>query len=237
MAYIKCEDLVLGYDGVAVTEPIRFEVNQGDYLCIVGENGAGKSTLMKSILQLISPMQGKIIKGDGLETYEIGYLPQQTVVQKDFPASVWEIVLSGNLSKCGRRPFYNRQEKKNVEDIMKRLDIWDLRKTCYRNLSGGQQQRVLLARALCATTKLILLDEPVTGLDPKATAEFYQLIAELNRSGITVIMVSHDIQASVQYATHILHIGKKQMFYGKKSDYLKSDAWKVFQYIGGEDNE
>ena len=236
MAYIKCDNLVLGYDGVAVTEPINFEVNKGDYLCIVGENGAGKSTLMKSILHLISHMQGKITKGDGLETYEIGYLPQQTVVQKDFPASVWEIALSGNLSKCGRRPFYNKEEKKHTEEIMKKLDIWSLRKTCYRNLSGGQQQRVLLARALCATTKLILLDEPVTGLDPKATAEFYQLIAQLNKAGITVIMVSHDIQASVQYATHVLHIEKKQMFYGKKAEYLKSDAWKIFQYVGGDNN-
>jgi len=234
MAYITCKDLVLGYEGVAVTQPITFEVNKGDYLCIVGENGAGKSTLMKALLHLILPMEGEIIMDDGLAPYEIGYLPQQTLVQKDFPASVWEIVLSGNLAKCGRRPFYGKKEKQNTEMVMKQLDIWNLKKECYRNLSGGQQQRVLLARALCATSKLILLDEPVNGLDPKAQAEFYQLIKELNESGITVIMVSHDIQAYMEYASHVLHIGKRQMFFGKKEDYMKSDAWKVFQYIGGD---
>ena len=234
MAYITCKDLVLGYEGVAVTRPITFEVKKGDYLCVVGENGAGKSTLMKALLHLISPMEGELRVGDGLEPYEIGYLPQQTLVQKDFPASVWEIVLSGNLAKCGRHPFYGKKEKQNTEAVMKQLGIWNLKKECYRNLSGGQQQRVLLARALCATTKLILLDEPVNGLDPKATAEFYQLIKELNESGITVIMVSHDIQAYMEYASHVLHIGKKQMFFGKKEDYMKSDAWKVFQYIGGD---
>lgn len=237
MAYIKCENLTLGYDGVAVTEEINFEVGKGDYLYIVGENGAGKSTLMKTLLHLVTPMKGEIIRGDGLELYEIGYLPQQTLVQKDFPASVWEIVLSGNLARCGKRPFYSRKEKKNTEENMKKLDIWDLRKHCYRNLSGGQQQRVLLARALCATTKLLLLDEPVTGLDPKVTVEFYQLVKELNESGVTVIMVSHDIQAAVQYASHILHIGKHQMYFGTKKNYLESDAWKIFQYAGGGKHE
>ncbi len=233
MAYITCKDLVLGYEGTAVTAPISFEVNKGDYLCIVGENGAGKSTLMKALLHLIPPMSGELSTGDGLKSYEIGYLPQQTLVQKDFPASVWEIVLSGNLAKCGNRPFYGRKEKQNTEEVMRKLNIWNLKKECYRNLSGGQQQRVLLARALCATSKLILLDEPVNGLDPKATAEFYQLIKELNESGVTILMVSHDIQAYLEYASHVLHIGKRHMFYGKKEDYLQSDAWKVFQYIGG----
>lgn len=234
MAYITCKDLVLGYEGTAVTAPISFEVNKGDYLCIVGENGAGKSTLMKALLHLITPMSGQLNTGDGLKPYEIGYLPQQTLVQKDFPASVWEIVLSGNLAKCGNRPFYGRKEKQHTEEVMRKLNIWNLKKECYRNLSGGQQQRVLLARALCATTKLILLDEPVNSLDPKATAEFYQLIKELNESGVTILMVSHDIHAYMEYASHVLHIGKKHMFYGKKEDYLQSDAWKVFQYMGGE---
>lgn len=234
MAYITCKDLVLGYEGTAVTAPISFEVNKGDYLCIVGENGAGKSTLMKALLHLITPMSGQLSTGDGLKPYEIGYLPQQTLVQKDFPASVWEIVLSGNLAKCGNRPFYGRKEKQHTEEVMRKLNIWNLKKECYRNLSGGQQQRVLLARALCATTKLILLDEPVNSLDPKATAEFYQLIKELNESGVTILMVSHDIHAYMEYASHVLHIGKKHMFYGKKEDYMQSDAWKVFQYMGGE---
>ena len=237
MAYISCENLTLGYEGKAVTKQLSFEVNEGDYLCIVGENGAGKSTLMKTLLHLMPPLEGELQYGDGLMPYEIGYLPQQTVVQKDFPASVWEIVLSGNLAKCGARPFYGKEEKQTAKENMERMSIWDLRKKCYRNLSGGQQQRVLLARALCATTKLLLLDEPVSGLDPKVTAEFYSLIKELNQSGITIIMVSHDIQAATSYASHILHVGKKQMFFGKTEDYMASDAWKVFGNAGGEEHE
>lgn len=229
MAYMSCKNLVLGYDGRAVTRDLTFEVNKGDYLCIVGENGAGKSTLIKTLLGLMEPLEGSITTDEGLKTYEIGYLPQQTVVQRDFPAFVWEIVLSGTLAKCGRRPFYSRQEKKDAEENMKKMSIWELRKKCYRNLSGGQQQRVLLARALCATTKLLLLDEPVSGLDPKVTTEFYQLVEGLNKEGITIIMVSHDIHAAVQYANYILHINQKQFFFGEKEAYLKSEEWKLFQ--------
>lgn len=233
MSYINVENLALGYDGNTVTEHIQFEVNQGDYLCILGENGAGKSTLMKTLLHLINPISGTIHYGDGMQASEIGYLPQQTVVQKDFPASVWEIVLSGNLSKSGIRPFYTKKDKENARMNMEHMGIWDLRKTCYRNLSGGQQQRVLLARALCATTKLLVLDEPVSGLDPKVSVELYQLIQQLNQDGLTVIMVSHDMQAAVKYASNILHIGHKQLFFGKTKDYLKSDAWKIFGEAGG----
>lgn len=234
MALITCEDLILGYDGRTVTENINFQVNRGDYLCIVGENGAGKSTLMKTLLHLKTPMGGKVSTCDGLMPYEIGYLPQQTVIQKDFPASVWEIVLSGTLSKCGIRPYYNRKEKKTAIDNMQKLSIWDLRKRCYRELSGGQQQRVLLARALCATTKLLLLDEPVAGLDPKVTKELYHLIQSLNQSGITVIMISHDIQAAITYASHILHIGEQQLFFGKTEEYQESEAGKLFHNLGQE---
>lgn len=237
MAYITCEDVTLGYEGKPVTEHINFTVNKGDYLCIVGENGAGKSTLMKTLLRLINPMSGKIIIGDGIESCEVGYLPQQTVTQRDFPASVMEIVLSGTLSKCGFRPFYSKNEKKTAEENMRRLEIWDLRKRCYRELSGGQQQRVLLARALCAAEKLLLLDEPVAGLDPKVTVEMYQLIKKLNDERITIIMVSHDIQAAVKYATHILHVGRRQLFFGSSKDYLESDAWKIFGSAGGTENE
>lgn len=237
MSYITCEDVTLGYEGKPVTEHINFTVNKGDYLCIVGENGAGKSTLMKTLLRLINPMSGKIIIGDGIESCEVGYLPQQTVTQRDFPASVMEIVLSGTLSKCGFRSFYSKNEKKTAEENMRRLEIWDLRKRCYRELSGGQQQRVLLARALCAAEKLLLLDEPVAGLDPKVTVEMYQLIKKLNDEGITIIMVSHDIQAAVKYATHILHVGRRQLFFGSSKDYLESDAWKIFGSAGGTENE
>jgi len=232
-----CNDLALGYDGKTIIEHLDFEVNNGDYLCIVGENGAGKSTLIKTLLNLMKPISGKIVTGKNWNQFEIGYLPQQTEVQKDFPASVWEVVLSGTLSKCGNRPFYSKEEKALAEENIKKMDIWELRKKCYRNLSGGQQQRVLLARALCATTKLILLDEPTSGLDPKATTDFYDIVHKLNADGITVIMVSHDIKTSIKYASHILHMSRHRTFFGKKDEYLKSDLSKIFFSIGGTSNE
>ena len=228
MAYITCKDLTLGYDGRVVTEGINFSVGKGDYLCIVGENGAGKSTLMKTILKLNNPMGGDVLFGDGITRKDLGYLPQQTVVQMDFPASVYEIVLSGNLSNCSWHPFYGKEERQRAKKSMKRLGIWGFRNKCYRNLSGGQQQRVLLSRALVATEKLILLDEPVSGLDPKVTAEMYELIRRLNSEGVTVIMISHDIEMATRYASHILHLGRHQLFFGTTRDYLRSDAWKVF---------
>ncbi|MBR6093453.1 MAG: metal ABC transporter ATP-binding protein [Lachnospiraceae bacterium] len=227
MSYIEAKNLIVGYEGEAVGDPISFEVNPGDYLCIVGENGSGKSTLVKTLLNLQKPLGGELITGDGLRKNEIGYLPQQTPVQKDFPASVKEIVLSGCQAKCGLRPFYNRAEKKLAEDNMKRMDIFSLADRCYRDLSGGQQQRVLLARALCAAEKVLLLDEPVSGLDPKVTAQMYELIEGLNKEGITIIMVSHDIDAAVRYASHILHIGDT-VFFGTKEEYLQSREGKYF---------
>ena len=156
MAYMSCRGLSLGYDGKKIASHINFEINKGDYLCIIGENGAGKSTLIKTLLHLQEPIEGEIIIGEGLKIYEIGYLPQQTMVQKDFPATVWEVTLSGNIAHLGRRPFYSKKEKQLAEEKLKELGMWELRKKCYRNLSGGQQQRTLLARALCATTKIIV---------------------------------------------------------------------------------
>lgn len=227
MAQLICQNLFAGYDGKTVLKNLSFEVPAGDYLCIVGENGSGKSTLMKTLLGLLPPIDGKVLLGDGLGKNEIGYLPQQTQVQKDFPASVREIVLSGCQGRCGRHPFYNKEEKQLALDAMDKMQITQLAKRCYRELSGGQQQRVLLARALCATQKMLLLDEPVSGLDPKVTAEMYALIEKLNcEDGITVIMISHDIAAAVQYASHILHIGDT-VFFGTKDAYLNEfpQAW------------
>ena len=220
MAQLTCKKLTLGYNSNIILENLSFSVNKGDYLYIVGENGSGKTTLMKTLLRLLKPMSGEIITGDGLLADEIGYLPQQTDVQKDFPASVREIVLSGCQSRCGRRPFYNKEEKELANENMKKLGIESLAKKCYRELSGGQQQRVLLARALCATQKMLLLDEPVTGLDPNATEEMYNLINDLHKSGITIIMISHDIEAAKKYATHVLHIGK-EIFFGDVEHYGK----------------
>ena len=235
MAQLTCQNLCIGYDGKPVLQDLNFEVFAGDYLCIVGENGSGKSTLMKTLLGLQAPISGSVLTGDGLRKNEIGYLPQQTQVQKDFPASVREIVLSGCQGRCGSRPFYGKDEKLLAADAMEKMRITGLAGRCYRELSGGQQQRVLLARALCATQKMLLLDEPVSGLDPKVTAEMYEQIKTLNREdGITVIMISHDLYAAVQYASHILHIGER-VFFGTKADYLKSPQGRLFAFReGGE---
>ena len=227
MSYIKIEQLDVGYEKSIIPEPLNFKVDKNDYLCIVGENGTGKSTLMKTLLGLISPISGKIIFGDGLKANEIGYLPQQTEVQRDFPASVREIVLSGFQGRIGLRPFYNKEEKKLALENMERMSIASLSEKCYRELSGGQQQRVLLARALCATRKILLLDEPVSGLDPKVASEMYELISDLHKEEIAIIMISHDVPATLQYATHILHIGNK-VFYGTKEEYMKTDQSKLF---------
>ena len=228
MDQLTCQNLSVGYDGRPVLQGLNFEVSAGDYLCIVGENGSGKSTLMKTILSLQAPIGGTVLTGDGLRKNEIGYLPQQTQVQKDFPASVKEIVLSGCQGRCGRRPFYSKKEKRLAADAMDKMRISQLAGRCYRELSGGQQQRVLLARALCATRKMLLLDEPVSGLDPKVTVEMYELIESLNQEdGITVIMISHDLSAALRYASHILHIDDS-VFFGTKADYLRSPQGKLF---------
>ena len=236
MAQITCKNLTLGYENRAIQENLNFSINAGDYLCIVGENGSGKSTLMKTLLHLQPPISGTIELGDGLHKNEIGYLPQQTLVQRDFPASVKEIVLSGCQGRCGWRPFYNKEDKKIAWKAMEKMMIQDLQDRCYRELSGGQQQRVLLARALCAAKKILLLDEPVSGLDPKVTAEMYQLIEDLNKKDeITIIMISHDIEAAVRYATHILHIGE-HCFFGTKKQYLESSLGRHFTGQEGEES-
>lgn len=228
MSLLQCDHLTLGYEGRVVHENLSFTVNQGDYLCIVGENGSGKSTLMKTILGLQKPLKGEIHYGDGMVQGAIGYLPQQTIVQKDFPATVWEIVLSGCQARCGRRPFYSKADKELANYNIDRMGIRPLIRRCYRELSGGQQQRVLLARALCATRHILLLDEPVAGLDPKVTMEMYQLIRQLNlEEGVTIIMISHDLNTALKYATHILHIGETT-FFGTREDYLRSPIARRF---------
>ena len=227
MAQLLCDDLTLGYENGAILEGLSFSVEQGDYLAIVGENGSGKSTLMKTVLGLLKPLKGEVVFGDGLRKYEIGYLPQQSAMQKDFPASVWEVVLSGCLTKKRFLPFYTKEDKARAVANLERMGIADLRKRSYRELSGGQQQRVLLARALCATEKLLLLDEPVSGLDPVVTAEMYEIIDELHKAGVTIIMISHDVGAAVRYATKILHIGGEP-FFGTVEEYLDSDRGRAY---------
>ncbi len=232
MAILTVKDLRFAYDGKTVLEGVDFSLEAGDYLCIVGENGSGKSTLVRGLLGLKAPDGGSIVFGEGLKSTQIGYLPQQTQLQRDFPASVEEVVLSGCLNSLGRRLLYGAAERERARMNMERLGVEELAGRSYQELSGGQQQRVLLARALCATGKLLLLDEPVTGLDPIATGELYNLIKLINLcDGITVIMVSHDIHEAVRYATHILHLGQRQLFFGTSAAYKESSQARRF--LGG----
>lgn len=227
MSYlIECKELTAGYEGTPVVKDLSFTVSAGDYLCIVGENGSGKSTLMKTLLGLRSALSGEIIFADGLKQKEIGYLPQQTAAQKDFPATVREVVLSGCLGRKGLSPFYSKADKKLCDDNIELLGISGIAHRSYRNLSGGQQQRVLLARALCATKKLLLLDEPVSGLDPMVTAEMYEIISRLNReNGVTIIMISHDLQGALRYGTKILHMESGAYFFGTTAEYRSTDIF------------
>ena len=233
----ECKDVTLGYENKVVAKNLNFKIDQGDYLCVVGENGTGKSTLIKTLLGLIKLLNGEVIANvQGKNHKGVGYLPQQTQAQKDFPASVWEVVLSGVLNNDHRCPFYNKKDKAEAEKNMEKLNILDLKKRCYRELSGGQQQRVLLARALCATDSVLILDEPVTGLDPAASMELYETIKDLNKKeNVTIIMVSHDIKNALNYATHILHLEQENDFFGTVEEYKKSNVSNMF--LGGAAND
>lgn len=233
MPLISFKNVAIGYDNGIIIDNLDFSLEEGDYLLLLGENGAGKSTLLKTMLSLIKPIKGKIIFDKSLKRNDIGYLPQQTQVQRDFPASIYEIVISGTLSKAGARPFYNKRDKQTAINAMKKMGIYEIRHKCYRELSGGQQQRVLLARAICSSNKVLVLDEPVTGLDPKATKEFYELVASLNRyEGMTIVMISHDLSA-LKYANKVLHLGH-DVYFGKKEDYFESHNYQLFLGKGGE---
>lgn len=232
MIQIQCDNVTLGYEGLTAVSDLSFSVEEEDYLCIIGDNGTGKSTLMRALLGLKKVNAGTIVFQNGLKQNQLGYLAQQTEVQKEFPASVWEVVLSGCLNRKGIVPIYTAAEKMRAMQALETLEIAELKSKCYRELSGGQQQRVLLARALCAAEKALLLDEPTTGLDPKMTTEFFSLIERLNRDeGVTVIMVTHDTHCAVKYAKHILHLTEQAYFFGTKDEYLSSELGK--RYIGG----
>lgn len=227
--FIKGTDLALAYDGQVIAKNISFELKRGDYLCIVGENGSGKSTLVKTILGLSKPYSGKLEFGGGFCTSKIGYMPQNTSISKGFPASVFEVVLSGRLNNCSKRPFYNKNDKATALHNLELMGVGDLKGKCFQELSGGQQQRVLLARALCATSELLLLDEPMTGLDPHATANLHELISNINKKlHITIIMISHDIHAAVSYSTHILHMGGETPFFGTTGEYSNTKEGREF---------
>ena len=223
MALLKCENLTVGYEGIPVIRDLSFQIEKGNYLCIIGENGSGKTTLMKTILGFLKPSSGTITYGDGLDRTKIGYLPQQTMIQKDFPATVEEVVLSGCLNHLGRRMFYGAKERALAKKHMEDLNISSIAAKSYRELSGGQQQRVLLARALCAADGMLLLDEPVTGLDPETARDMYALIHSLNKKGQTIIMISHDVEEVNRYASHILSFDRKT-FFATKEEYQKGQV-------------
>lgn len=223
MALITVKDVTIAFEGVNAVEHVSFELNRGDYLLIIGDNGSGKTTLMRAMLGLVHVQSGRILYGDGLKRNQIGYLPQQTLAQRDFPASVEEVVLSGCAGRLGgRRFFYGKAMQERAREKMRLLDIEGLSKKSYRTLSGGQQQRVLLARALCATDSLLLLDEPVTGLDPASTEEMYALIRRLNRDyGVSIAMVSHDLQGAMADAGKVLAVNRQVSFFGSVEDYRR----------------
>jgi len=226
--YIDCQNLALGYDGHSTVSGLNFSVQAGDFLLIAGENGSGKSTLIKGLLRLISPLEGTITFSPECAPSRTGYLSQQTAAKQDFPAGVFEIVLSGNLGKKGLLPFYRAAEKRKAHDYLRLLGIAELQDRCFRELSGGQQRRVLLARSLCAAEKLLVLDEPFAGLDPLISAELYRLLERVNReTGITIIMASHDSEAA-EYAHKVLHLHRRQLFFGGVEDYLRSETGKNF---------
>ncbi len=226
MALITCKDLCVGYENKLVARDLNFDVNKGDYLCLIGENGAGKTTLIKSILGLLPILSGEIIRGDGLMAKETAYLAQQNNIQRDFPASVYEIVLSGSLNRHSFQPFYSKKDKVEAEKNMDKMGILSLKNTCYRELSGGQQQRVLLARALMASSKILFVDEPVSALDPKATEDMYALFKTLNDDGISIVMISHDIKV-LDFASHILYLGKNN-FFGSLDEFKNTEIYNNF---------
>ncbi|MDR2211634.1 MAG: metal ABC transporter ATP-binding protein [Spirochaetaceae bacterium] len=237
---LECHDLSFGYDGRTVLEGLTFSLNRGEKLCVVGENGSGKSTLLKGLLGLQAPMGGSLIKSSGLKRGDIGYLPQESPLQKDFPAAVFEVILSGRQNRRGMRPFYTREDKAAAAESLEMLDLADLGRRCFRELSGGQRRRVLLARSLCAAGKLLLLDEPASGLDPVVQAGLYRVLEKINAElGMAIIMVSHDIEGVLQFtapekdgrAGKVLHLAGRQLFAGSAEAYRESDPGKLF--LGG----
>lgn len=229
---IVCRDVSLGYEGQSVLTHLDLTIRAGDYLCIVGDNGSGKSTLLRGLLGLLPPQSGQILRSPELQRGAIGYLPQQTRAQRDFPATVYEVVLSGCLNQKKNRFFYSAAQKSQALMNMGKLGVLELKDQCYRDLSGGQQQRVLLARALCAASSLLILDEPITGLDPAAAQDLYKTLAYLNeKEHMAVVMVTHDLKAALKSARTVLHIGCSSVFSGTVAEYLASPQGRRFREV------
>ena len=230
---IVCRDVSLGYEGQTVLSHLNLTIRDGDYLCIVGDNGSGKSTLLRGLLGLLAPQSGEILRAPELERGAVGYLPQQTRAQRDFPANVLEVALSGCLNQKGSRFFYTRAQKSQALMNLGKLGVLEWKDKSYRELSGGQQQRVLLARALCAAGRLLILDEPITGLDPAAAQDLYKTLSYLNtKEGMAIVMVTHDLGPALRSARSVLHIGQRGTFLGPVADYLASPQGRRFREVG-----
>ena len=228
---IVCRDVSLGYEGQTVLSHLDLIIRDGDYLCIVGDNGSGKSTLLRGLLGLLAPQAGEILRAPELERGAVGYLPQQTRAQRDFPATVFEVALSGCLNQKGSRFFYTRAQKSQTLMNLGKLGVLEWKDKCYRELSGGQQQRVLLA--LCAAGRLLILDEPITGLDPAAAQDLYKTLDYLNRTEhMAIVMVTHDLAPALRSAKTVFHIGQRGTFLGTVADYLASPQGRRFREVG-----
>lgn len=229
---IEGKNLSIGYKTKVVSSHINFKIDEGDVICIVGENGAGKSTFLKTVLGILKPIKGEIKFSPSLNVKRFGYLPQSSESQNDFPATVKEIVLSGRINAYKRKLFFNWYDKRIADEKMELLDIYDLKHRAFSTLSGGQRQRVLIARAMCATDKILFLDEPLTGLDPKITKEFYQIVEQLHEQGTTIVMISHELNESIRLATKVLFIGEENYFMSK-DEFVNSELGKKFLSFGG----
>ena len=220
MSLIELDNVTLGYDKHIVLKNIDLKIEEGDFICVVGPNGSGKSTLIKGILGLIKPLKGKI-KYNGLKQNFIGYMPQETKVDANFPASVSEIVLSGTLNSIGLKPFYSKEAKEKVLKTLKLLNIENIKNKSFADLSGGQRQKVLLARSLCATSKLLILDEPSNNLDTKSKEKLYETIKNLNEEGITIIMITHDLDHDTLLGNKILSLREDEIFFGTTEEFVR----------------
>ena len=229
---IEGKNLSIGYKTKVVSSHINFKIDEGDVICIVGENGAGKSTFLKTVLGILKPIKGEIKFSPSLNVKRFGYLPQSSESQNDFPATVKEIVLSGRINAYKRKLFFNWYDKRIADEKMELLDIYDLKHRAFSTLSGVQRQRVLIARAMCATDKILFLDEPLTGLDPKITKEFYQIVEQLHEQGTTIVMISHELNESIRLATKVLFIGEENYFMSK-DEFVNSELGKKFLSFGG----
>ncbi len=221
MSLIELKNLSLGYDNITVLKDINMVIEENDFICIVGPNGSGKSTLIKGILGLIKPSKGKIIYNNLKQNF-IGYMPQEVKIDSNFPASVYEIVLSGTLNRLGLKSFYTKREKQIADDNLKILGIENLKDKSFQDLSGGQRQKVLLARSLCATSKLLILDEPSNNLDAKSKQELYEIIVDLNKNhNITIIMITHDLDHDNLIGNKILSLRDDEIFFGTTEEFIR----------------